>query len=239
MANIFNKNTIALQRERPLSTFVTNPVLPTSGSAILDAGWTFEESDPVSGSIGLGSGSFFDGDRQTAVTPAEVSTNWSLVMQLQSGSFRSVNMYDSGSADIGSENPSYGGWFVSGSNSSITTYFTNSWNGSRWTKWRTLIAPVRSQFSGSIFKTEIVFPSAITANWIKLHASDGALKGPEGEVLRISEVEVFNETKLTTISGSAFNQYGLHLTSTSTLGVSQSGGDAADSPAGGFPGQQS
>lgn len=235
---IFNKQTISLFRDRPIATFLENPILPFSGSTILNAGWTFEDTDVISGSIAVGSGSFFNGDRQTPVTPAAVSTNWSLVLQLNSGSFRSINIYDSGSADTSGDVTSYGGWFISGSNSTITPYFSNGVHGGPWTRWQAVVEPNRSRFSGSIFKTTIHFNDSIIGSWIKLHASQGPLKGPIGDVLRITEVEMFDETKLTTISGSAFNQYSVELSDISLLNVSQTGGNAPESPAAGLPGAQ-
>ncbi|KKM78271.1 hypothetical protein LCGC14_1361630 [marine sediment metagenome] len=121
--------------------------LPMSGSGrygIFNAGWRSEDVDPFSGSLIQNSGSLFDGDLETIVTPS-VETNWSIGARMAaSGSFRSVILYDSGTIP---------GWYNSGSNSSVELYVSSANN--RWGKCQTFIMPLRDVFSGSIYQTHI------------------------------------------------------------------------------------
>lgn len=196
---MINRGKILLYNEAPTKVFSAEMSLPPSGSVFTDAGWRENDSNPTSGSLYLGSGSFFDGDKETAVTPDDISTNYSIGISIADARFlQSITFYDSGSRP---------GWYISGSNATIDAYSSSS--NKYWGLCATFVHPSRTLYSGStIYKTTLNFNPVIYGTNIKLHMVDGPLKDPSGNILRITGIETEERPQTTSSSGSLYHEYG-------------------------------
>lgn len=195
-SSIVYRNKIILQSDTPTILQPIEVDMPTSGSYFTDAGWRSDDSNPTSGSLIFGSGSLYDGDLTTIVTP-DVSTNWSIGCKLpHSGSIINVTLFDKGS---------YPGLYFSGSNTPLKAYL--SLVNNRWAEWFTIVKPVREWYSGSIYKIDIECPSAVSGSYFKLNAYDGALFDPMGNTIRFTEMRVRMAISSYTASGSIYPMY--------------------------------
>ena len=184
---------------------------PSSGSLLKNAGWRSSDIRPVSGSLIMNSGSLFNYNKTTIVTPL-VSTNWSIGAELKaSGSLEKVIIYDVGAMP---------GLYVSGSNSAITVYVSGT--NYVWNEWKTIYNPPRTLYSGSVYQIPITFPVPLWGKYVKINASNGALRDPAGNYLRISEIDVRESFNITSISGSKYNEYSTTYSNTLPTGTTQS-----------------
>ena len=166
--------------------------------------------NPISGSLIWGSGSLFDNSITSIVTPA-IDSNWSVGIRLKaSGSFVNIKLFDVGTMP---------GWYCSGSRSSADVYTSGA--PDVWKRYKTVVRPLRLQYSGSVYVTEFTFPTPSYGQYAKIHWWNGAPMDPIGNLIRVSKIQVREFVNTSAASGSKLPEYLPVYTSTLPAGVTQ------------------
>lgn len=183
---------IPAYQDEPRLNFVDSVALPyASGSAAMTGGWIADDSNPASGSMVFGSGSFFDADYGTVVHP-EVSTDYSIGVDLTGlYSVAQVRLYYSGSA---------AGLYSSGSNASLQL-FTSSQNN-YYGLWPPINGLDVYPYSGSIHYINYEPPEPFVCQYFKFNAFAGPIKDVLGANVGFTQIEVYLAQTNALISGS-------------------------------------